>query len=251
MVVKMRGWVDAAWHAGAFKGWHGRELEAFLQRVAVRQLPDGSERLAIEKTFALGVEKTQDGSYQVIASDDSEDRYGDIVVADGWTLANYAKNPVWLVDHSYEVGSIVGVGRDVKVAGGRLVASYHPDPVDSGECTSVCLAKLDAGSLRTVSVGFMPIRWERISDDKGNWTGGFRFLEQDLLEISWVAVPANPNATLLSAQPHADLSLSSPGTPGHEHEPPDTADPRGMAELNDSVVSLWATTQRGRRAATR
>lgn len=251
MAIKMRGWVDRAYQAGAFKGWHARELQAFVGRVAERTLPDGSERLAIEKTISLGVEKAADGSYQVIASDDTEDRYGDVVVADGWHLDNYAKNPVWLVDHFYMVERIVGQARDVRVSGNKLLARYVPDPVDSGECTSVCLAKLDAGSLRTVSVGFMPIRWERISDDKGNWTGGFRFLEQDLLEISWVAVPANPNATLLSAPPHADLSLPSPGTPGHAHEPPDTADPRGIAELHDSVVSLWATTRRGRRAAVR
>lgn len=247
----MRGWVDKAWCAGVFKGWHGRETAAFLRRLSTRQLPDGTERVLVEKTCSLSVEKAADGTWTVVASDDTEDRYGDVVVPDGWTLANYAKNPVWLVDHSYRVESIVGVGRDVKVTGGRLVASYVPDPVDSGECTSACLAKLDAGSLRTVSVGFMPIRWERISDDKGNWTGGFRFLEHDLLEISWVAVPANPNATLLSVPAASGLSLPSPGDPGHEHEPPESTSAREMAELQDSVVSLWVTTQRGRRAAVR
>ena len=31
------------------------------------------------------------------------------------------------------------------------------------------------------------------------WQGGYKFTEQDLLELSWVAVPANPSATLGTA----------------------------------------------------
>jgi phage head maturation protease len=55
--------------------------------------------------------------------------------------------------------------------------------------------------LNAVSVGFIPLRWE----DGGKAAGGEqsspaprrRYLEQELLEVSAVAIPANPDALAL------------------------------------------------------
>jgi phage head maturation protease len=57
------------------------------------------------------------------------------------------------------------------------------------------------GFLNAVSVGFIPLRWE----DGGNGSASAqgspaprrRFLEQELLEVSAVAIPANPDALAL------------------------------------------------------
>ena len=48
--------------------------------------------------------------------------------------------------------------------------------------------------LNAVSVGFIPIRWET-----GSAEAGYRrkFLEQELLEVSAVGIPANPEALQL------------------------------------------------------
>src|SRR6185437_2590328 len=49
--------------------------------------------------------------------------------------------------------------------------------------------------LRAVSVGFMPLEMpKRITDTEGNATGGYEFTNQELLELSAVPVPANPEA---------------------------------------------------------
>ncbi|HWQ90753.1 MAG TPA: HK97 family phage prohead protease, partial [Clostridia bacterium] len=50
------------------------------------------------------------------------------------------------------------------------------------------------GFLNAVSVGFVPIRWENGGEDSG-----FRrkYVEQELLEVSAVAIPANPEALAL------------------------------------------------------
>jgi hypothetical protein len=50
-------------------------------------------------------------------------------------------------------------------------------------------------SWSAVSVGFIPLRWE-----DGNEKASYRrkFLEQELLEVSAVAIPANPNALALA-----------------------------------------------------
>ena len=66
------------------------------------------------------------------------------------------------------------------------------------------------GFLNAVSVGFIPLRWE---DGKGERAEGEsvtasergaaprrRYLEQELLEVSAVAIPANPDALVLGVK---------------------------------------------------
>jgi hypothetical protein len=48
--------------------------------------------------------------------------------------------------------------------------------------------------LNAVSVGFVPVRWE---DGTDKTTYRRRFLEQEILEVSAVGIPANPNALAL------------------------------------------------------
>ena len=50
------------------------------------------------------------------------------------------------------------------------------------------------GYQRGVSVGFKPLRYEQRRDEKTGAFLGIRFLEQELLEVSAVPVPANRSA---------------------------------------------------------
>jgi hypothetical protein len=63
------------------------------------------------------------------------------------------------------------------------------------------LTKIKA--LRAVSVGFIPLEVEDRYDDGDRWLG-FRFLRSQLIELSLVSVPANPDAVQLarSIDPH-------------------------------------------------
>lgn len=139
----------------------------------------------------------------ITASDETVDRYGDVIVADGWRLENYARNPVVLVDHNYRVESIVGVG-EPRIKGKKLKIRITDDESPENEKAAAVIRLRAQGFLRAVSVGFQPMKWEKILDKDGNWKGSFRYTEQDLLELSWVAVPANPSATLgaESSMPH-------------------------------------------------
>src|SRR5437016_10464197 len=49
--------------------------------------------------------------------------------------------------------------------------------------------------LTAVSVGFVPLRWENGAEDADY---SRKYLEQELLEVSAVAIPANPNALALA-----------------------------------------------------
>lgn len=137
-------------------------------------------------------------SIDIVASDETVDRYGDVISANGWRLDNYRKNPVVLIDHNYTVNAIVGTA-SMRIEGTRLIASVTLDDPATNRQASIVANLITSGSLRAMSVGFIPIRWETIKAPDGTWLG-FKYTEQELTENSFVAVPANPNAVVLSSK---------------------------------------------------
>src|SRR5205814_6660098 len=53
------------------------------------------------------------------------------------------------------------------------------------------------GFLTAVSVGFIPLRWEDSPSSSSSSSMRRKYLEQELLEVSAVSIPANPNALKL------------------------------------------------------
>lgn len=137
----------------------------------------------------------------VIASDGSTDRAGDIVRPEGWKLAAFRKNPVFLWQHRSSeppIGRVqaIGVAKTGDHAG-RLMATVEFLEAGVYELADLVFRLYQDGFLRAVSVGFRPLKMQDILDAKGNWTG-VEFLEQELLELSAVNVPANPNAVAVA-----------------------------------------------------
>jgi HK97 family phage prohead protease len=157
------------------------------------QLGDRARGIVFRSMNVVDARPTPGGGLRVIASDDSVDRVGDVIEPGGWRLEAFKRNPIWLASHNYDIASIVGRAENVRVEHRALVADFAPDPPDSSPATATVLAKLASGSLRGVSIGFRPLRFETIRNEKGV-ASGVRYLESELLEISWVAVPANSNA---------------------------------------------------------
>jgi hypothetical protein len=181
-------------------------------RVLERRLPDGSSFLCCE-TYgrAAGIDGTAgtERTVPVIASDGSENRYGDVDDPAGWKFDHFNKNPVVLLDHNYSVEAIVGVALRSWLDGDRFLQVHQFDPPESNRASQMILAKIRAGSARAVSVSFLPLKSEKIRDGSGNWTGGFVFREMELLETSWVAIPANRNAVRLATDAPARSALAA------------------------------------------
>jgi len=151
-----------------------------------------------------------------IASDESLDRDGDIVTATGWKLDNYLKNPVVLYGHDYSelpVGKAENVLIDT--AARQLVIDVKFPTVEelsTGEPSEHALfvdsvynlAKL--GLLNAVSVGFRGIKVDPITDEAGHYTGR-HFIEQELMELSIVPVPANANAVAIMRGAKVDETI--------------------------------------------
>ena len=133
------------------------------------------------------IEKS-DGKFVAVASTASEDRHGEIVSVEGWDIKNYKKNPVlqWAHDHTEPA---TGVAKNLKVEGVGKKARLVFEPVfhDYTEKAKALKAMVEEGILNSFSVGFRPLEMD-----------GNVFTKQELLEISLVNVPANPDARMLA-----------------------------------------------------
>ena len=147
-------------------------------------------------------------SYLVVASTGEVDRHGDTVAPDGWRLDAYRANPVVLWAHDYRQPAI-GRAPAVWRQDGALLASIEFAPTDFARTVA---ALYQQGYQRGVSVGFRPLRFEERRDARSGAFLGIRFLEQELLEISAVPVPANGNALLRAG----DDAARRPTTPSSD-----------------------------------
>lgn len=138
---------------------------------------------------------------RVVASDETTDRYGDIIRARGWQLSNFAKNGPLLFAHDSRSPPI-GTAR-AWIDGTRLMSDATFLPEGVSDFADEIWRITDAGALKAVSVGFLPTVEPNVmrgppDEDGYAWVTGFEFIGQDLLELSVVPVPANPSALALA-----------------------------------------------------
>jgi HK97 family phage prohead protease/HK97 family phage major capsid protein len=122
---------------------------------------------------------------EFVLSDETVDRYGDVIVASGWQLANFKRNPIALFGH--DQSTPIGVWENLRVEGTRLMGRLKLAARGTSQRIDEIISLVEQGVLKAVSVGFRPL--EREPDGKG-----IRYKRQELLETSVVSVPANPAA---------------------------------------------------------
>lgn len=125
------------------------------------------------------------------ASDETLDRYDEVIAAAGWDLKNYLRNPV--IQNAHQYGDILfTIGRAEKTAveDGALMQTWR---FASKENPMAKIARdLYRGRfLNASSVGFIPREWEN-----GGVSTPYRrkYTRSELLEVSAVGIPANPAA---------------------------------------------------------
>ena len=136
------------------------------------------------------VKKLGDRSYEFTASTSTQDRDGEVIEAAGWDLKNFKKNPVIMYAHDYR-SLPIGKATKVWLTGGKLKNTVQFPPEGTYEFADIVERLVDTGYLRTESVGFIPKKWEDGNDEKAPKR---TYLKQELLEISLVPVPSNPDA---------------------------------------------------------
>lgn len=119
----------------------------------------------------------------VVGSNGMIDRHGESINPMGWKLENYLKNPVILWGHDYRA---LPIGKAVKVWIENEQLMFDIALSKTYEMGKKVFDLIQEGIVRTVSVGFIPLKL----DESGKYT----WAEQELLELSFVTVPANPSA---------------------------------------------------------
>lgn len=139
-----------------------------------------------------------------VASTPQVDRYGDVILQDGWDTRNFSTNPIVLFAHdsrSLPIGKALQLGIDQ--SGNLTVRIEFSKAIGTYELPEVVLQLVSQRMLNCVSVGFIPLEFEYRfeTDEDGNqlpFPSGRIYKKQELLEISVVPVPANPGAVVVS-----------------------------------------------------
>ncbi len=145
------------------------------------------------RAYVQRADDSADGPITFVASTGDVARDGFVIDPKGWKLDNFKANPVVQWAHSYSMPPI-GRGLNPRIDGSELLIDVEFDRDDP--FAAEIERKVRTGYLQAVSVGWDG-RYEDANPDD-NWPGGFR--EADLLEVSVVPVPADPNALKASAQ---------------------------------------------------
>jgi phage head maturation protease len=164
------------------------------------------DSMAMKRVFYPIVrgETVGDVRYATITTDDL-DRQGEILDPDGMDFTNFMANGVVLYGHQYSGIESIPVG---KVHSLSLVHENTRKKMDMGwvfqgdDVTPLITAvtkSWDRGFLNTVSVGFMAKEYD-----------GNIITKSELLEVSIVPVPANPQALRLNGFTDAEVKALTP-----------------------------------------
>ncbi len=126
------------------------------------------------------------GEFVFTASSERTDREGDVISSKGWMLDNFKDGGVLLWGHDQNklpVGRVLWVKQD----DGKLIgkAKFNGQTQLSKDVEKL----VRIGDLTGISVGFRALESEKTHE-------GRMFTKQELLEVSVVNIPANPDAVI-------------------------------------------------------
>jgi len=167
------------------------DREDFMDRCTAEYDEDECQMMWDDAKLARGIvhkthTETSEG-FEFVLSDESIDRMGDVISADGWDTKSFQKNPIALFSHNPEFP--IGKWSNLRIEDKSLRGHLELAPAGTSQRIDEIRKLVEAGILRAVSVGFRSI--ESKPREKGI---GLHYIKQELVETSLVAIPANANA---------------------------------------------------------
>ena len=154
----------------------------------------------MKKEYIEGtVEKAKNAAdFIAIISTAKEDRHGEVVTVEGWDIKEFKKNPVLLWAHDHYQPAI-GHATKIWIEGTGKRAKLMIEGIinDATELSRSVKQLVQSGVIRTMSVGFRALEMD---DNK--------FVKQELLETSFVNVPANSDALITAYKQLTDNGFS-------------------------------------------
>lgn len=140
---------------------------------------------------------------EFVASTNAVDTYGTVLPADRWDLNRYVHNGVVGYQHdiynSADPDNVIGRG-EAYVEDEELRIRIFFEPAELNKKADKVYRKVLFGSINAVSVGFRATaegHWGRAADNED--PNVYYYNGQELMEVSVVNVPSNPDATKRSA----------------------------------------------------
>jgi len=223
------------------------QLKDFRARVKDGQVSPGEAPVLTREAVTEPSVDAASRRVKFVISDATRDRVGDSLYPEGCDTKNYVKNPVMLFAHDSSALPIAKCVEGPAVEGGQLVATFEFLTEAENPFAELVFQQVQKGVLRAVSVGFLPKAGKMVWNDE---VGGIDFVEWELLEVSVVPVPCNPNALAVDGKGLAELealvkSLRSKATPAPEAEvkggsdaPPATGSATDYQAFLDSLGSI-------------
>lgn len=190
----------------------------------------------IRKTLAATVAKEKD-DLVIVCSTGAADTDGDIIDPKGWDLSAYEKGGqpmLWAHNSMLTVaasgGLPVGRAKSVKVEGTQLVirgVEFAPH-----QFAQDVKAGVEAGTIKAVSVGFVPVPGKMASAPNG----GIHFQEAKLKEVSFVPMGANEDALVQEGKALREECIKqfNSAEAGH-HEPHSAAEEQHVMTLKEML----------------
>lgn len=129
----------------------------------------------------------KNGTFKVIMTTDKKDRDGEVIKIDGWNFENFMKNPVVLYGHNYwGLENIIGRVDKIYRTGNQWIAEGKFASQEANPKAQMVRRLYDEKIIQSVSVGFI-IKGRDPTDDS-------IITSAELIELSFVPIPANPDA---------------------------------------------------------
>ncbi len=129
-----------------------------------------------------------------------------VLVSRGIDLTHYRTNPIWLWQHNADWP--VARSGQIEVQGDKLVARVQFPPAGVSARADEVLGLIRAGVINAASTGFEKAEAEPI--DPANPRAGTRIVACELAEMSFVSIPAVPDALVTERDAAPEVEEAAP-----------------------------------------
>lgn len=151
--------------------------------------------------FELRAATDNDYAREFIISTERKDSHSTVIRLDGWQLEDFNKSGAFYYQHQTTGGALTDSNPDnalgpatARLEGNTLIGRGIFETEDINPLAEKIRKKVDYGTMRATSVGFMPIAGRWGDEKRGEDSTAYYFTSQRLVEWSIVHVPSNPDA---------------------------------------------------------
>jgi HK97 family phage prohead protease len=152
---------------------------------------------------------------EFIISTERKDSHGTVIKMDGWNIKDYNLAGAFYYQHQTDAGWFTDANPDnalgpatAKKDGDKLIGVGKFEPEDINPLAHKILGKVDFGTMKATSVGFLAEKGHWGLEREGEDPTTYYFDKQRLVEWSIVHIPSNPDAVKKSMESMDKFLLS-------------------------------------------